>query len=373
VHTARLSCHCLDTPVALLWSRLYLYVPMVFLVAAVAFVLGAVPWIVNSARARTRAIELERRGSEKEQAAYWRSLAAKDGLAGVLFLSLGLITLAKVAQRDVSGADLFLLVAALPLVLSMWWTRRFARLAGLLERDAEAAQRRREADNQQAGLLEQVAKRLGTADLHTDSGIAVEALYCPMEGFVGGDFIGCAAQDDGVVFVLGDITGHGLNAAIEALCLKDMLMSCLLAGMELKEILALANTHLSTAESGETLASVFLGRLSPGRLRYANAGHLAGLIVHGTNDRELPPTGPLLGIGDSAAVDEQELDLQPRQGIVIFTDGLLEAYGPHGGLKSSEIATTVRQGNFNRLREQVQVRSHELLRDDIAALYLATS
>jgi hypothetical protein len=344
----------------------------VFVVAAVAFVLGAVPWIINSARARIRAIELERRGSEKEQAAYWRSLAAKDGLAGVLLLSVGLTVLAKAVQGNDSGADLFLLVAVLPLVLSLWWTRRFARLAGLFERNAEAAQRRREADDQQLDLLEQVAKRLGTADLATGSGIVAQALYCPMEGFVGGDFIGCAAQDDGVVFVLGDITGHGLDAAIEALRLKDMLMSCLLAGLELKEILALANTHLSSIESGETLATVFLGRLSRGRLRYANAGHLPGLVIHATTERELPPTGPLLGISDSAAVDEQELDLQSEQAIVVFTDGLLEAYGARGGLEPSDIATTVRQGNFNQLREQVQLRSHEPLRDDIAALYLTT-
>src|SRR4030095_16130598 len=98
---------------------------VLFLLAAVGFLAGSLSWVAGARRAYHRAVALEHRGL---QAAQWRSLAAKDGLAGALLLSLVPVLVAKAVQGRTSAADWFLLVAVVPLLGSLAWTRRFHRL-----------------------------------------------------------------------------------------------------------------------------------------------------------------------------------------------------------------------------------------------------
>ena len=56
--------------------------------------------------------------------------------------------------------------------------------------------------------------------------------------------------------------------------------------------------------------------------------------------------------------------------MVAFTDGLIEAYGPVGGLEASEIAEVVRDGGIDSLHATIRTARHEPLRDDIAVLEL---
>jgi hypothetical protein len=65
---------------------------------------GSVSWLVAARRAYRRAVAVEHRGL---QAAHWRSLAAKDGLAGALLLSLVPLLVAKTIQGRASAADWF--------------------------------------------------------------------------------------------------------------------------------------------------------------------------------------------------------------------------------------------------------------------------
>jgi hypothetical protein len=58
---------------------------VLFVLAAAGFLAGSLSWLAGARRAYRRAVAVEHRGL---QAAQWRSLAAKDGLAGALLLSL---------------------------------------------------------------------------------------------------------------------------------------------------------------------------------------------------------------------------------------------------------------------------------------------
>jgi serine phosphatase RsbU (regulator of sigma subunit) len=116
-----------------------------------------------------------------------------------------------------------LLLAVVPLVGSLRWIRRFNRLAGLIEAEADYAQRQRERASQQAELASSLAARLGAENVQTPGGLLLRTLFHPAEGVVGGDFLGTATAGEAVVFVIGDVTGHGLEAAITALRLKDLI------------------------------------------------------------------------------------------------------------------------------------------------------
>jgi Stage II sporulation protein E (SpoIIE) len=266
---------------------------------------------VGARRAYRRAVAVEHRGL---QAAQWRSLAAKDALAGALLLSLVPLLVARTIQGRASPTDWFWLVAVVPLLASLAWIRRFHRLAGLIETEADFAQRQRERVDQEAEFASTVAARLGAENVETPDGVMLRTLFHPAQGVVGGDFVGTATSGEAVWFVIGDVAGHGLDAAVNALRLKDLVLAAPLAGLRLDDALALGNALLWADPSGEALATVFVARYGNGALRYASAGHLpAHLLNSGTGaaietdggdgdagggggDQLLPATGPLLGL-----------------------------------------------------------------------------
>jgi serine phosphatase RsbU (regulator of sigma subunit) len=214
----------------------------------------------------------------------------------------------------------------------------------------------------------------------------LRTLFHPAEGVVGGDFLGTATAGEAVWFVIGDVTGHGLDAAVKALRLKDLVLTAALAGMRLGDALALGNALLWADPSGEALATVFVARYSEGVLRYANAGHLPGHLLNGSalaaseigggdgdaggggRDQLLSPTGPLLGLVEHPAIEERTVALAPGFRVLVYTDGLLEAYGRLGGLGDQEVLGLVVQGEFALLHERLNARRPEPLRDDIAAI-----
>ena len=301
---------------------------VLFLLAAAGFLAGSLSWIAGARRAYHRALAVEHRGL---QAAQWRSLAAKDALAGALLLSLVPVLVPKAVQGRTSAADWFLLVAVVPLLGSLAWIRRFHRLAGLIETEADYAQQQRERASQEAELASILAARLRAENVETAGGVLLRTLLHPAQGVVGGDFLGTAAVGEAVWFVIGDVTGHGLEAAVTALRLKDLVLSAVLAGSRLADALTLGNALLWADPSGEALATVFVAGYSDGVLRYANAGHLPGHLVNGGTgiaERSLAPTGPLLGLVEHPLLEERKVALAPGFRVVVYTDGLLEAYAP---------------------------------------------
>jgi serine phosphatase RsbU (regulator of sigma subunit) len=302
------------------------------------------------------------------QAAQWRSLAAKDGLAGALLFSLVPVMVAEAVQGHTLAADWFLLLAVVPLLASLGWIRRFNRLAGLIETEADYAQRQRERSGQEQELTRLIARRLGAPDTQTQEGIVLRTLFHPVEGLIGGDFVGVAVAGEDVLFVVGDVSGHGLQAAVEALRLKDLVLSTSVAGGGLAGALALGNAHLWADPLGEALATVFVGRYGQGVLHYANAGHLPGHLVSSDTDQPLSPTGPLLGLFEHPEIKERQVALLPGFRVVVYTDGLIEAYGRLGGLDDAGVVELVRQGEFALLHQRLNARRPEPLRDDIAAI-----
>jgi serine phosphatase RsbU (regulator of sigma subunit) len=65
--------------------------------------------------------------------------------------------------------------------------------------------------------------------------------------------------------------------------------------------------------------------------------------------------------------------LPPGFRVVVYTDGLVEAYGRLGGLDEEGVVELVRQGEFALLHQRLNARRPEPLRDDIAAIEFSAS
>lgn len=210
-------------------------------------------------------------------------------------------------------------------------------------------------------------ERLDDAGLWLPDGTSVETLYVPVEQ-VGGDFLGTAEVDGDAVAFIGDVAGHGIDAAIVAMGVKEQITDAIVEGAELEEAVGQANDLLRTDLPG--FATLFACRLRPdGELSFVNAGHVPPLLFDGEPEH-LSPTGPMMGAVEHE-YDATSCAVEPEARLVAFTDGVTEAFGARGGLTEPEIrAVAAEPGGFVDLAAAVTSKLPEPVRDDIAAFEL---
>jgi sigma-B regulation protein RsbU (phosphoserine phosphatase) len=134
-------------------------------------------------------------------------------------------------------------------------------------------------------------------------------------------------------FLLGDVMGKGIPAALLRTGLSGSLRALASEIASPSRVLEKANRHFVESGSTARLASVFYGSLDvgAGRLRYANAGHLPPLVRKADGTwRSLDPTGMVLGALDQATYGEAEVELEPRDLLVLYSDGITEAANEAG-------------------------------------------
>jgi serine phosphatase RsbU (regulator of sigma subunit) len=336
-------------------------------IIAVGYLAAAAAWLRTSRAALERARGLEHQGRPAEQ---WRTLAAKDAVGSLLFVGLGAVTAAEATQGPLTAADLLLILGAAPTAVSLGLSRRFERLSAQVEAIEDLAHRRAARSAQRDVFADRFAERLAGVAVEDVPGVALKSLYEPVEGALGGDFVGVDAVGGRLDLVVGDVTGHGFDAALDAMRLKDLLLAELRAGESPTRALMVANAFLCSDGVSESFATVFVAQYQSGVLLYANAGHPPALIVRDQGEHPLPPTGPLLGVTVEPTFDHAEVLLPAGQRLVAFTDGLLEAYGPAGGLDAPKIAALVRSGGIDSLHAAIRTARHEPVRDDIAVVEL---
>jgi serine phosphatase RsbU (regulator of sigma subunit) len=65
-------------------------------------------------------------------------------------------------------------------------------------------------------------------------------------------------------------------------------------------------------------------------LRYANAGHDLPYLWHGGDCEELRARGMPLGLMPGMSYEEKEMVLDTGEGVLFYSDGLVEAHNPEG-------------------------------------------
>ena len=149
---------------------------------------------------------------------------------------------------------------------------------------------------------------------------------------VGGDFYDVLELDNGQFgLVVGDATGKGVPAALVMATTCGMLRAAANSSKSPGEVLERVNEALSARIPPSMFVTCFYAILNPesGRLLYANAGHDLPYLRRGSDAEELRARGMPLGLMPGMSYEEGENYLREGDGVLFYSDGLVEARNPH--------------------------------------------
>lgn len=183
-------------------------------------------------------------------------------------------------------------------------------------------------------------------DFIDDDRLSVHATLVPMQS-VGGDLYDFYRDGDYVTFIIGDVSGKGLPAAMFMSATITLFRATVKHHLSPKVIMEEINSTLSSNNSQMMFVTAFVGRLHlpTGQLTYCNAGHLPPLIVRDGQCRwfEMKEVNVILGLDETYPFTEQSMTLEHGEQMIVFTDGVTEAEN-----KQKELL------GFDRLLEQLQ-------------------
>jgi phosphoserine phosphatase RsbU/P len=149
---------------------------------------------------------------------------------------------------------------------------------------------------------------------------------------VGGDYYDIIRFDDNQIgIVVGDVSGKGIPAALLMALLLGSLRTLTSAGLRGTGLITKLNDYLSANVPQGRLVTLFYGELdlSDGKLTYINAGHNAPFLIRrGQALERLPSTSIVLGIIAGSAFESADAHLGPGDSLLLFTDGITEAFSP---------------------------------------------
>ena len=199
-------------------------------------------------------------------------------------------------------------------------------LAERYEAERRAAQEIEIAKQVQARLFPQVHPRARTLEY---AGLCLQARQVGGDYF---DFLDLGQERLGLV--IGDVSGKGIAAALLMANLQANLRSqCTLALTHPELFLQSVNRLFFDNTVDSAYASLFFAEYDDQsrRLRYANCGHLSGLILRPDDTcRRLDSTGTLLGLFENWECHFDEFELAPGDLLALYTDGVTEALNHRG-------------------------------------------
>jgi GAF domain-containing protein len=177
-------------------------------------------------------------------------------------------------------------------------------------------------------LVISVQRSLLVAALPESPGVRLGAYYMPAETRygIGGDWYDAVPLPDGrMMLIVGDVAGHGLEAAITMGQMRSAARA-LAPAYEPAALLEALDQFICSSIK-EPLATVAVVIIDPASrtLRYCLAGHPAPLLrgPDGSVTTLGGATGVLLGL-ETRDRPEQVMTFEPGSSLVLFTDGLVE-------------------------------------------------
>jgi serine phosphatase RsbU (regulator of sigma subunit) len=204
---------------------------------------------------------------------------------------------------------------------------------------------------------------------------------------LGGDFVGSTVDAGGILhFIIGDVSGHGPDAAALGATLRSTWKALALAGESLpKTVSVMRAVLLSERRDLNAFATVLAGRIDveEHELFCINAGHLPPLLI---TDRVTPlETEPSAPLGFDKAGDRpvHHFPLPGKWSLFCYTDGLIDApVAPGASQRYGEERLKERlgvwgeseptDGAVDALIAEIEHASGRAFADDVAVLLIAT-
>ena len=164
--------------------------------------------------------------------------------------------------------------------------------------------------------------------------IAVDALIEPARS-IGGDFYDVIALDDHrIIFLVGDVTGKGVPAALFMALSKALAASVLLRdGDDLARAMCRLNTEIARDNREDMFVTMLIGLFDTrdGRLELCNAGHENPYLIAGGAVTLLTPEGgPPLSVAPDFPYEGSLITLRAGDTIIVTSDGVNEAQNGAG-------------------------------------------
>ncbi|WP_435613215.1 PP2C family protein-serine/threonine phosphatase [Streptomyces sp. bgisy159] len=173
-------------------------------------------------------------------------------------------------------------------------------------------------------------QRAQLTELPAVDGLRLAARYLPAtRGLnIGGDWYDAFRQPDGAILaVIGDVTGHGLHAAVVMGQLRTALRAYAVDGDSPAGILTRLHRMLRHQQP-ELYATALVARFRPGhpRAEWAAAGHPPAVLraPDGAVTVLDAKPGVMLGVPIPYEYEDHALDLLPGSTLALYTDGLVE-------------------------------------------------
>lgn len=241
-------------------------------------------------------------------------MRSKDRTVGVIYVD------SRAVRREFSARDLAIFGAiSAQLAISVENARLHADSLEKvkLQKDVEIARRI------QQHLLPTVPRDWGGFEI----GIRYEAAEQ-----ASGDTYDCVAMPDGrYAIMIGDVTGHGIGAALLTHAVQAALRSYLEMIADAGSLITKINQRLVDSVETGNFMSLLLIILDPNKrtLEYVNAGHPGLVVCQKGGVKVFEKTGMVLGVvGDQTYEASETIDLEPGDVLFLHTDGVDEAMSP---------------------------------------------
>ena len=147
---------------------------------------------------------------------------------------------------------------------------------------------------------------------------------------VGGDFYDFFLIDEETLgFVIGDVSGKGVPAAMFMAVSRTSLKATALNGASPSECLHQVNNVLYLESPSTMFVTIFYGILNTrtGELAFCNGGHNPPYLL--SADGQVEPLknigGLILGAVENTKYEDDKISLQPGDALFLYTDGVTEA------------------------------------------------
>ena len=355
----------------------------VMLVVAIACAIAASFWTRSTLVHRRAWLRAEREyGAQSDAAVLARTAFRKEVHATSVYVALLVAAILGLTWKPRSSV-LALTLILVPVGFSLAFSRDFLRAVRLSDDRFTMERRAVEVLTQEQLAPKAWAARLAPEDLPDLTGFELGRVYQAGTGLMAGDFYDVfRVAPNRVAAVIGDVTGHGIEASITAFQAKYLLRVFLRQYRDPAQALEELNRQISTLERVEEFISlvVVVFDTDAATLRYASAGHPAAWLWHDREVRALRATGPLLMLDPQGTYLSREIPLDEGDLVLLYTDGLAEARNGDNLFGEERVANILRRDPgvdpsvlCKSLLESARDFAESGLTDDVAILAVRRS
>ncbi len=163
---------------------------------------------------------------------------------------------------------------------------------------------------------------------------------CHPARMVSGDYYDfMALNDHSLAFAIGDVAGKGISAALLMATIQSTMRTQLsshngsgLAQPSVARMVSVLNKQLYATTAPEKYATFYFAVYEEANhsLTYTNAGHLAPMLLRGSDFQLLNSTGTVVGAFPFARYEEKSVALEHGDILVAYTDGIAEPENAYG-------------------------------------------